>query len=292
MTKTPTIIEFMERFPDDATCLEHLKRTRYGERHDCEKCGRNAKFYRVKSRTCYTCEHCGHQVYPMAGTAFEKSRTSLRLWFYAMYLFCVSRHGVSAKELERQLGVTYKTAWRMAREIRKYMGLVDGDGPLGGIGSKHVEIDKAFFGGVDKKGHDDKSIVLGMVEREGEIVTRVIPDRTYFTITSEVLKTVLPNSRIATDTAPTLRLLAQEGYRQETVNHRIGEYVRGDIHTNTLEGFWALVQRSIQGTHVWVSPKHLQTYLGEFEFRWNLRKTPHLMFDLLCQAFPRPAARS
>ncbi len=122
MAKLPTYKDFLTQFPDDDACLEHLMRTRYGDRHECKGCQKQANYYRTKKRQSYTCEYCGAQVYPKAGTPFEKSRTSLHSWFFAMFLFCASRNGVSAKELERQLGVTYKTAWRMARLIREYMG--------------------------------------------------------------------------------------------------------------------------------------------------------------------------
>ena len=289
MTKQPNILEFTERFPTDDACLEHLMRVRYGERHACSKCGREARYYRVKKRYCYECEHCGHQVYPQVGTPFEKSRTSLRKWFLAMYMFCASRHGVSAKELERSLGVTYKTAWRMARLIREYMGYIDGDGPIGGQGI--IEVDKAYLGGVDRRGHDDKAIVLGMTERGGEVVTRIVPDKTNLAVTPHVLATVRRGTRVATDSAQTYNLLREEGYHHATVNHQKKEYVRGEVHTNTLEGFWALIQRSIRSTHIWVSRKHLQTYLGAFEFVWNLRHDPHLMLDLMLSAFPKPAVR-
>lgn len=281
-----TIQQFFKQYPDDDVCLDHIMRTRYGDRFDCPKCDREAHYYRVKSRRCYECEHCGNQVYPTVGTPFEKTRTSLQLWFYAMYLFCASRNGVSAKELQRQLGVTYKTAWRIGHEIRKYMGWVDGDGPLGRTGI--VEADKAYIGGKDKMGHDDKTVVLGIVERGGEVLTRVVPNRRETSVIPVIKQYVVGNTRLATDTALAFRNLRDEGYQHGTVNHSAGEYVRGPVHTNTIEGFWAWVKRGIYGTHVWVSPKHLPKYLGEFEYRYNLRKTPHLMFDLLLQAFPRP----
>lgn len=286
MPKAPTIKQFNKRFPDDDACLDHLMRVRYGERFDCPKCGREAHYYRVAKRRCYECEHCGHQVYPTAGTPFERTRTSLKDWFYVMFLFCASRNGVSGKEIQRQIGVTYKTAWRMGHEIRKYMGWVDGDGPLGG--DRIVEADKTFIGGKDKKGKDDKAVVLGMVERGGEVVTRIVPDKRRLTVVPHILHTVRPGSRIATDEGGAFRNLRDEGYQHGTVNHRDGEYVRGPVHTNTIEGFWAVLKRGINGTHVWVSPKHLSKYLGEFEYRHNLRKAPHLMFDLLLLAFPRP----
>ena len=152
--KTSKIREFQKRFPDEDSCLNHLMRTRYGERFTCMGCLKEATYYRVKARRCFTCEHCGYQVYPTAGTPFEKTRTSLRDWFYVMFLFCTTRNGVAAKEVERQLGVTYKTAWRMCRLIRLYMGYVDGDAPVGGPG-KIVEADETFIGGVDREPNPD-----------------------------------------------------------------------------------------------------------------------------------------
>ena len=141
--KSPTLRQCLDQFPTDDDCLEHLMRNRFGDRHNCSKCGRNAHFYRVKARKVYSCEYCGNQVSPMVDTPFERTRTPLRDWFQVMFLFCATRNGVAAKEIERQLGVTYKTAWRMCHEIRKYMCEVDGDLPLGGPG-KHVEIDETM----------------------------------------------------------------------------------------------------------------------------------------------------
>lgn len=172
MTKNMTIKQFNAQFPDDDACLDHLMNVRYGSKFFCSSCGAEAKHHRVKARRCYECEFCGHQVYPTAGTPFAKTRTSLRDWFYVMFLFCATRNGVSAKEIQRQIGVTYKTAWRMGHEIRKYMGWVDGDDQLGGSGP--VEADEAFIGGKDKAGKDDKHIVLGMVERGGDVITRIV----------------------------------------------------------------------------------------------------------------------
>lgn len=285
----------MKRFPDDDSCLEHMMRTRYGDRHTCSKCGKDAKYYRVKSRRSYECEHCGKQVYPTAGTPFENTRTPLTDWFFVMFLFCASRNGVSAKEVQRQIGVTYKTAWRMCNLIRQYMGYVDGDAPVGGSGpgASIVEADKAFIGGRDKRGHDDKTVVLGVAERSGgEVVARIVKSRRASHVIPTMLQFVKPGSRIATDEARTFKELSEHGYLHGTVNHSQKEYVRGEVHTNTIEAFWGNVKRAVQGTYVHVSPKWLQTYLWEFEFRHNLRKQPHLMFELLLQAFPRPALSS
>lgn len=280
----------MERFPTEEVCLDHLMRNRYGERFTCQNanCGKDAKYYRVKSRRAYECEHCGQQVYPTAGTPFENTRTPLRDWFHVMFMFCASRNGVSAKEVQRTIGVTYKTAWRMCNLIRQYMGYVDGDNPLGGKDGGVVEVDEMFVGGVDRRGFDDKSIVLGATERGGEVITRVIPKANNVHVYPAVLSWIKRGSRVATDEAKVYGQLRENGYHHGTVNHRQGEYVNGDVHTNTIEAFWSHVKRSLAGTHISVSPKWLQTYLWEFEFRQNLRRNPHLMLELLLQSFPRP----
>tara|TARA_R110000868_G_scaffold307442_1_gene569105 strand:+ start:11210 stop:12076 length:867 start_codon:yes stop_codon:yes gene_type:complete len=285
MTKPMTIKQFNKQFPDDDACLDHLMNVRYGSKFFCTKCGAEAKHHRVKARRCYECEFCGHQVYPTAGTPFARTRTSLRDWFYVMFLFCTTRNGVSAKEIQRQLGVTYKTAWRMGHEIRKYMGWVDGDDQIGGSGA--VEADEAFIGGKDRQGKDDKHIVLGMVERGGDIITRVVDAATVNNIVPHMVKHIKEGATVYTDKARVYRDLKREGFDHDSVNHRAREYVRGPVHTNSIESFWACLKRGINGTHIWVSKKHLASYLGEFEFRHNLRKQPHLMFDMLLLAFPR-----
>lgn len=284
--KTFTIQDFFRRFPTDEACFDHLMAVRYGSEGDCPKCGKHTKWHRIRKEPAFECQWCGHHIHPMAGTPFARTRTPLQKWFYAMYLFTTTRNGVSAKELQRQLGVTYKTAWRIGHEIRKYMGWIDGDGKLGAVGL--VEIDKAFIGGKDKQGEDDKSVVLGMVERGGELVTRAIKDRRGISVTPHIMTNVQRGARVATDSAKAFENLNFQGYRHAAVNHRAGEYVRGPVHTNTIEAFWAWLKRGINGTHVWVSKKHLPKYLAEFEYRFNLRKSPHLMFDLLLQAFPKP----
>lgn len=289
MAKSWTISQFMKTFPDDDACLAHLFETRFGKEPVCPKCGQVDTFHKLKKLPAYTC-NCGHHIHPMAGTPFERSRTPLKTWFYVMFLFCATRNGLSAKEIQRQIGVTYKTAWRMGHEIRKYMGFVDGDFPIGGPRGKAVEIDKTFIGGKDKLHRQDKTVVLGMVERKGDLVTRVLPDRAGETVIPHIAEWVREGSRIMTDKAPVFQELGwRSHYVHRTVNHAAGEHVRGGVHTNTIEGFWANLKRGINGTYVWVSRKHLQKYLWEFEFRHNLRKEPWLMFQLLLSAFPRGA---
>ena len=142
MPKTYTFQQFVADYPDSDTCLAKIMELRYGDRPACSECKRETKYHRIAKRRAYACQFCGAHVYPCVGTPFEKSTTPLHKWFYAMYLFTAARHGVSAKELERQLGVTYKCAWRMAHEIRKLMGSLD-TGALFG----EVEVDETHVGG-------------------------------------------------------------------------------------------------------------------------------------------------
>lgn len=280
-----TIKDFFKAFPDDDACLQHLFKVRFGDNPACPKCGKSGLFHRLAKLPAWSC-NCGHHLHPMAGTPFERTRTPLQKWFYVMFMFTTTRNGVSAKEIQRQIGCTYKCAWRMGHEIRMYIGWVDGDGPLGG--DKVVEVDKAFIGGKDKQGKDDKAVVLGMVERDGEIVTRVVRSRREQHVMPQVAKTVIPGSTIATDEGRTFMDARRYGYNHIKVNHAKKEWVNGVAHTNTIEAFWGWLKRGINGTHVWVSPKHLPKYLAEFEFRFNLRKSPHLMFDVLLAGFPKP----
>lgn len=282
--KPTTIKQFFERFPSDDACLEHVMRVRFGLEGKCPKCEWQTKYYRIAKRRAYECTWCGHHLYPCVGTPFEASRTKLQSWFFAMFLFCTTRNGVSAKELQRALGITYKAAWRMGTVIRRYMGQVDGDNMLGGSGAV-VEADKSFIGGKDKIGQDDKAVVLGIVERGGEVVTRVVESKHEASVMPHIMQHVKRGSRIATDEAKAFLAISSYGYRHSTVNHGAKEYVRGDTHTNTIEGFWAVVKRTIKGTHIWVSKKYLPLYLGEIEYRFNLRRSPSVMFDLLVQAF-------
>ena len=136
--------QFQAKYPTDDACLNHLFKIRYGHKITCPKCGQIDTYHRLKKMPAFTC-NCGHHIHPMAGTPFQSTRTPLTTWFQVMFLFTSSRNGVSAKEVQRLTGVTYKTAWRMCNEIRKYMGWVDGDEPLGGSGpkAKPVEMDKA-----------------------------------------------------------------------------------------------------------------------------------------------------
>jgi transposase-like protein len=257
---------------------------------DCPKCSRPAKYSRVKGRRAYQCNWCANQLYPTAGTPFDRTRTSLRDWFYVMFLFTTTRNGVAAKRVQREIAVTYKTAWRMCHEVRKYMAALDSDDPLGGPGSI-VEIDEAMIGGKAKgtrggRYAGGKTVVLGMLETGGELVTRIVPNAREVSIIPVVHEHVLRGTHVHTDGLLSYRNLGKQGYRHSKVRHDIGEYVGRDGQTvNRIEGFWSMLKRGINGTHIHVSPKHLPKYLGEFEYRWNMRHVPHLMLDRLMHSF-------
>ena len=276
-----SLMEFMRDFPDDAACLEWLWRTRCsedGEHAYCPKCQQTRVFARYETkqqRQSWSCTACGYHLHPTAGTIFHKSSTSLHLWFYAMYLMASTRCGISAKQLERELGVTYKTAWRMFHLIRN-QAMYQGDEPLSGT----VEMDETYVGGKRRngktgrpgEGDPTKTPVFGMVERKGQVRAMTVPNVQRATLMPHVVKKVLPSSTVYTDELNVYATLEREGYEHETIEHGAGVYVSGDVHTNTIEGFWSLVKRGISGTHHSVSAKHLQGYLNEYAWRYNNRE--------------------
>lgn len=289
MTKPTTLRQFFQKFPSDDACLKHLFDVRFGQGHECPKCNREAKWYPIKAERAFSCQWCGHHIHPMVGTLFEKSRTPLQLWFYAIFLFTTTRHGVSAKELERQLGVTYKTAWRMGHEIRKHMAEVDGDDPLGGPGFD-VEVDETLIGGsVSGKGQGykgNKTCVVGMLERDGELVTTVVKARDKVSMKGVILSNVLPGTTLQTDEFGGYKDIDKSGYRHVKVSHKNGEYAREDgAGVNGIESYWAQLKRGINGTHIHVSGKHLPKYAKEFEYRFNRRTRPEKMLSELLTTF-------
>ena len=290
MTKPQTIAQFFRRFPDDETCLNHLFEVRFGQGFECPKCEKASKWFRIKAERAYSCQWCGHHLHPTVGTPFEKTRTPLQLWFYAIYLFTTTRNGVAAKELERQLGVTYKTAWRMADKIREHMADVDGERPIGGIG-KEVEIDETLVGGKSRTGRQgpnlaNKTVVLGMVERGGQIVTAVVPNQRRATLVPAIVANVIEGTKVHTDHLHSYKVLGDLGYSHERVNYNAGEYVsKTGSHVQTIEGFWSQLKRSINGTHIHVSGKHLWKYAKEAEFRFNRRFDPETMLPELLSTF-------
>jgi transposase-like protein len=284
-----TMNDFRRMFPDNDTCLEWLFRRFYPEGVVyCEKCEKETKHHRVKSRPSYSCDYCGHHVHPTAGTIFHKSPTPLTIWFYAIYLMAQTRCGISAKQIERETGVTYKCAWRMFKQIRSMLD----DEPLTGPGThegkltRKIEVDEAYFGGRRKGGFgrkmtgdsSDKAIVVGFAQRKGRVKAVIASDVTASTLVGLVKEHVLPGSTVFTDDYASYNGLAARGYAHHRINHSEKVYVMGDTHTNTIEGFWALTKNGIRGVYHSVGKHYLQTYLNEYSFRYNRRFDTQPMF--------------
>ena len=280
-----TINDFNRQFPDDAACLEHLKEQRFpGGIAFCQSCQTERKHYRITGRPVYSCDHCGTQISPMAGTIFEKSTTSLRLWYYAMYLMASTRCGISAKQIQRETGVTYKTAWRMFRQLRSLLS--ESDMQLEG---EAVEMDEVYIGGRprgNKRGtpkwlnNSKKAIVAGVVERKsgkGRVIAKVVEDASKKTLQDFAHEFIMPAATVFTDEHPSYVGLANT-YTHHRIQHSAGVYVRGNVHTQTIEGFWSTVQNGIRGVYHSVSKKYLQTYLDEYSFRYNRRDQGNLIF--------------
>lgn len=272
-----SILRFHEEYPDNDTCLQRLFNDRF-PKPTCPKCKRVDQYHRIASRARFSCVCGKHHIFPKAGTIFEKSDTDLVKWFFAIYLFSQSRNGVAAKELERELQVTYKTAWRMAKEIRKLM--VD----EAALQSGEVEADETWIGG-KRKWHEpeNKTIVFGSVERKGKVHAEIVKDVTEESLLHPLRDYVAKGSKLMTDDYRAYKSIAHiEGYNHSSVNHSAKQYVDGKVHTNTIEGFWSQLKRSIDGTYHVVSPKYLSSYLGEFVFRYNHgRRMDQHLFDVL-----------
>src|ERR1039458_1555523 len=271
--------QFDAQFPDDAACLEWLKNRLYPDGIYCKKCEEVTKHYRLTSSPSYSCEHCGNHVHPTADTIFHKSPTPLTTWFYAMYLMSATRCGISAKQIERETGVTYKTAWRMFKQIRSMLG-DEKSGPIGGFNRK-VEMDETYYGSRSegKRGRGtDKTPVVGMVQRKGQVRAFVAADVKADTLRGLIKEHVLPKSTVFTDDFRSYNGLDARGYTHHRINHSEKVYVVGEVHTNTIEGFWSLVKRGISGVYHSVGRHYLQTYFDEYSFRYNRRFDEQPMF--------------
>jgi len=285
-----TIRDFNEQFPNEEACLEYIKNTRFPNGIFCEKCQKATKHYRIANRKVYSCEFCGTQVSPTADTIFHKSETPLRTWFYAIFVMSSTRCGISAKQIQRETGVTYKTAWRMFTQIRKLFD--ERHGQLRG----EVEVDETYVGGVRRgrrgRGAEGKSKVIGAVERNGKVVAQVVPDVRRHTLVPFMASAVDRNAVLFTDEFPSYDHMTRLGYTHLRIEHHAKRYVRGKVHTNSIEGFWSLVKRGISGVYHSVSPLYLQSYINEYSFRYNHRKDKDPMFEtVLVRASSLPSSR-
>jgi len=295
-----SLVEFMRAYPDDTACLDRLWRSRFapdGHHADCPKCGRERKFHRVKSRPSYSCDTCGHHLHPMKGTIFERSSTSLHLGFYCVFLMTQTRCGISAKQLERELGVSYPTAHRMMKKVRTELMNDEDAEPLSG----DVEIDETAWGGKPRRPHGTspylasgpdrrvrgaahaktKQTVLGMVERGGRIRFRVIASRHGAVLSNAVVANVNPESIIFTDDWASYKPLSCRYIDHKVINHSDGIYVRGDVYTNTIEGAFGNMKTGMRGVYKKVSPRYLQSYVDEYAWRHNAKRNDSALFEQL-----------
>src|SRR5581483_1486057 len=271
---------FLRKYPNDESCLEEIKNFVYPQGITCPKCNKITKFYKLENRMAYSCGICRSQVYPLAGTIFEKTTTPLRIWFYVMWVMIKTRSGISARQIQRELGVTYKTAFRMMHQLRKLMA--DDGNPLDGI----VESDETYIGGkaINKRYVPDfmekqKEILMGILSRGGKIHLRHIPNTGKWTMLKYVQENISTGAVIYTDQLGGYRQLKKYGYNHTYINHQETYVIKGtDIHTNSIEGFWSIFKRGVTGVYTHISPKYLEQYANEYGFRYGNRKQGDQMF--------------
>ena len=277
-----TLGQFLKKYNSDEVCLEEIKNIVYPQGITCPKCKKVQKFYKIKDRSVYSCGVCRHQVYPLKDTIFHHSSTPLTIWFYVMWVMIQTRSGVSAKTIQRETGVTYKCAFRMCHQIRKLMA--DDGKPMDGT----LEADETYVGG---KGWNKryvsgeekpKEILAGVLQRGGKIHLRHIPNTGKWTMLKHIQENVDPTATIYTDELGAYKQLTKAGFKHSSVNHNDTYVIKGtDIHTNSIEGFWSLFKRGVEGVFTHISPKYLEAYANEYGWRYEHRRLSGEMFSEL-----------
>jgi transposase-like protein len=266
------------RFNDDDAARQHLESILWPNGPVCPHCGgteRNSRLSGASHRPgLLFCGDCRSQFTVTVGTVFERSKVPLHKWVYAVHLMCASKKGISSKQIERMLGVTYKTAWFMSHRIREAMNMAP-TGQMGGNGAP-VEVDETYWGNKGKQspgargGHHAMKVV-SLVERDGEKRSFVVPNVNAKTLRPILNAQIAKSTRLMTDEARWYKGAGKDFESHESVNHNVKEYARGDVTTNTVESSFSLLKRGLVGTFHSVSEQHLQRYCHEFDFRWNYR---------------------
>jgi transposase-like protein len=280
MKQEMNMMKLMEDYGSDDACREVLTKLRWQDGVQCPRCG-SKSIRNSYSREQYDCGSCGYQFSAITGTIFQDTHLPLQKWFVAVYLMIESKKGISANQMKRTLNVSYKTAWYLCHRIRATM-VTETNKKLHGI----VEVDETWVGG--KKTHvghgykGNKVVAVGAVQRDGDIVLSEIQHADSETLDKFIHEYTTPEiEAIYTDELPAYKVLDKEGIKHESVNHSADEWVRGNIHTNSVENVWSLLKRSIMGSYHQVSKKHLDAYLDELEWRFNNRENPYLFRDTL-----------
>ena len=276
------LISLLEKFPNDDECREALEEIRWPAGVCCTRCG-DLNVLELPKHNRWKCRSCDYQFSVMSGTIMHDSHLSLRKWFIAIYLMCESKKGISACQMQRTLGVSYRTAWYLCHRIREAMGNDPLEGPtLVGV----VEVDETLIGGKKKgKGRaykGNKQWVAGAIQRGGKVRIERIPNVKKKTLHDFINRTVKDEAEaIYTDELRSYIGIEDRDTRHETVNHSEEVWVVGDVHTNSVEGVWSLFKRSLIGAFHKMSAKHMDRYLEEFEWRFNNRDNPDIFIDAL-----------
>ncbi len=273
------LLEVTAYFADQDVCKAYLEELRWNSKTICPHCG-NDKIYTFSKRFVYKCAKCRKPFSVTKGTIFENSPIPLQKWFASIYLLTSHKKGISSLQLSKDLGITQKSAWFVLQRIRFAMRTKSFNAPLWNT----VEIDETFVGGKNKNRHaskkvensqgrslKDKVAVLGIVERGGELRAGRVQSTGAQDITPIILNNVSQEAKIVTDEWKGYNPLSNY-YDHSIVNHGRGEYVTGNFHTNTIEGFWSLLKRGIVGIYHQVSPKHIDRYITEFAYRYNTKE--------------------
>ena len=279
-----SVLDLIQAFPTEQSCIEHLEKIRWNG-NVVSPFDKSSKVYKTKAG--YQCKNTGKNFNVKTNTIFDNTKLPLVKWFLAIWIATSHKKGISSLQLGRDLDITQKSAWFMLQRIRRCFG-IENDSQL----ENEVEVDETFVGGKDSNKHAGKKtkgsqggsnmeIVMGMVEREGNLVAKHISNRTASTLQSEILKEVSLTAKLYTDEHVGYKSL-KKVYDHSVVKHKAHEYVNGRVHTNTIEGFWSLLKRGIFGIYHFTSKKHLQKYVDEFAFRYNSREiTSEMRFDLM-----------